>query len=401
MKKEFLQSIKVISLGLVLAFGINFAMAAWTGPTSAPTGNNVDGPITTSDNDKTSNKNQIKYGGVNFGKGVSIGKVTDPNISQNSYLDVNGSTETKGFVNFGMASIYPSDISDSSTDKDLFTVFGTTDSWGKPEFVVDTRSRTTTARNLVAEKNLNVGEIADTPVLFVGEKAYVGDALYVGTTSPSLLSTDANGIKPESYDLFLNGNTNIGVPADGNAGGLCTMTYYDMADPNGPNRTCPYGTYLSRVNINSNNNTATYAECNSFSTKSSLSGSCYNFTEVLSHISYTWNNNSSNECNPQLQMNIGIDKSGAGGLTYSWEAKQDSDDWVKFSDFSNTKNGFEVVGSSTGTCSSSNPSCKIASRSRSGTQRQVALRVTVMDKSKNKSFQQISKNFDRKQICNS
>ncbi|MCR4342706.1 MAG: hypothetical protein NUV40_02230, partial [Patescibacteria group bacterium] len=53
MKKEnIIQSIKVITLGLMVAVGLSYAFA-WTAPTSAPPGGNVSAPINVSNTSQT------------------------------------------------------------------------------------------------------------------------------------------------------------------------------------------------------------------------------------------------------------------------------------------------------------------------------------------------------------
>jgi len=58
MKKDLIQSIKVVFLALVLATGVSFVSAAWNEPTGAPPSNNAPEPI------NVSGTAQIKDGGV-------------------------------------------------------------------------------------------------------------------------------------------------------------------------------------------------------------------------------------------------------------------------------------------------------------------------------------------------
>jgi len=57
MKKDFINLIKIIVLGLVLSVGVAYILA-WTGPTGIATSNNIDKPI------NTSTSNQKKGGGT-------------------------------------------------------------------------------------------------------------------------------------------------------------------------------------------------------------------------------------------------------------------------------------------------------------------------------------------------
>lgn len=71
----YLQSIKTILLALILAFGISYVSAAWSGPTQAPPNGNVDAPINVGIVD------QIKNAGLGlntlavFGQGSFDGEV--------------------------------------------------------------------------------------------------------------------------------------------------------------------------------------------------------------------------------------------------------------------------------------------------------------------------------------
>lgn len=50
MKKETLNAFKVISLAIVLSFGISVAYGAWSQPTQTPTGGNIATPVNVGDN---------------------------------------------------------------------------------------------------------------------------------------------------------------------------------------------------------------------------------------------------------------------------------------------------------------------------------------------------------------
>ncbi len=67
MKKQFLQSAKVIILGLILAVGVGSAMGGWTPPTTAPTSGNTEQPINEGVAD------QWKIGGLALIGNFSIG----------------------------------------------------------------------------------------------------------------------------------------------------------------------------------------------------------------------------------------------------------------------------------------------------------------------------------------
>jgi hypothetical protein len=102
---------KVVSLGLILGFGLQFAQA-WTVPTQAPPGGNVSGPMT------TGNGTQYKTGRLGVNSNVvpvnafEVGGGGDALIGGNAYvngnvgvgtiaptqkLDVNGNVKGTGF----------------------------------------------------------------------------------------------------------------------------------------------------------------------------------------------------------------------------------------------------------------------------------------------------------------
>jgi hypothetical protein len=65
LKKSTLQAVKVVILALVLSVGAQFALAAWTAPTSAAPAGNVEAPV------NTGVANQIKAGGLGVGNFVA------------------------------------------------------------------------------------------------------------------------------------------------------------------------------------------------------------------------------------------------------------------------------------------------------------------------------------------
>lgn len=64
--KQFLSTIKIVTLGLILALGVGYVSAAggWVGPTTSPTGGNIEPPV------NVSATNQVKSGA--FGVGPSL-----------------------------------------------------------------------------------------------------------------------------------------------------------------------------------------------------------------------------------------------------------------------------------------------------------------------------------------
>ena len=82
MKKELIQSLKIIIFGIVVTFGMSYLLA-WTGPPANPPANNIDAPINVGIND------QIKGGGNSVG----------------SLLHINGSLSSNSLAVFGPATI--------------------------------------------------------------------------------------------------------------------------------------------------------------------------------------------------------------------------------------------------------------------------------------------------------
>lgn len=67
---NFMQTIKVIALALVLAFGVQYAVAqTWVGPSGSPPGNNTPAPL------NVGSLGQIKTGGVTLGSGLTAAGV--------------------------------------------------------------------------------------------------------------------------------------------------------------------------------------------------------------------------------------------------------------------------------------------------------------------------------------
>ncbi len=250
MKKELLQSIKVIALGLILAFGINFAIA-WTGPTAAPTGSNVEGPITVGDN--IGGKNQVKLGGVNFGKTVSIGKVTDT-TGKNVVLDVNGFSYTKGIANLGLVSVYPSGFG-NGPDGQLFEVFGTDFDFNPDSavFAVDTSNGgIANARNLyVGQKSLFEDKATFNNDVYVQKDTNVQGRISVGTLGGTYAGSN------NEYNLNVKGSTNIGRNTD-----FCILSRNDVESRQ---RICPIGLYLAGMDTTADENKSeAYATCRPF-----------------------------------------------------------------------------------------------------------------------------------------
>ena len=78
--RDLIQSLKTIALALILALGLNFAMA-WTGPTGAPPANNTSAPV------NVSNTAQIKSGGLWLGSlGTDGGAIFGGIVSANGGL---------------------------------------------------------------------------------------------------------------------------------------------------------------------------------------------------------------------------------------------------------------------------------------------------------------------------
>ncbi len=96
--------LKVISLGLILGLGIQFAKA-WTGPSAAPPGGNVSGPITTSDQgqQKAGSLSVNTSGAYVYALLVPHGNVGIGTISPGEKLEVNGNVKATAYF-------YASDI---------------------------------------------------------------------------------------------------------------------------------------------------------------------------------------------------------------------------------------------------------------------------------------------------
>ncbi len=398
MTKEFVKSIKFLIIGVAVVVGANFVYA-WNGPTGAPsTTTNADLPLT------VGSARQTKGAGLNLGGTLSVNKATDPQTG--SVLDVDGVIMSKGHLVLGGESIMPSvdgyglQVLNSAATQSILSVDTRTPFEGIQTKRLRAEEDVNLDKSLSVNNDLTVDADTSTSTLLVGKTAYVGDSLYVGTTAPDSMQDDLNNAKATSYDFFLNGTTNIGIPVYG-GGGQCTMTYTEMGTQG---KQCPLGTYLSRISgSTSNPNVDTYAECSSFSPSTYLTGSCYGFKPLVTHISYLWDSNSGNTCGVEMHATVsvtkngsGVDQNGAGGLTYAWEAKLDNGNWVTPSTDYLMGTPPKIRGN--GDCGNT-ASCKVYFGVRQDTQHQVALRVRVKDSDGTESWNQVSKNFSRKYFC--
>ena len=346
MKKEFLQPIKVIFLGVLLSIGISYVSAAWNAPTSGPTANNTEPPIT------VSSLRQTKFAGVNFKTGISVGKETDPALPNPNWqikdsnvptLDVVGHSSIAGTLSVkeiitagaglivkGAASFSPygNTLDDNGA---IFKVLDNKQDPTKPVFFVNTALTGTiptpttvpgiwtkyfwASENATFEKNLNVGtdldvgnDVSVTNNLLTGKDVFVGDNLKV-THNANIVGDLAIGYAGEGflngnsiYDLYLNGTTNIG------RGSTCYLNK-SLSDSKG----CPEGSYLQRINSNAGtNSTDQYAICKAFNPTGLLSTSgegsvCYNNLSPLkiNFSSISWGYQTS-ECSPQVSAAINI-----------------------------------------------------------------------------------------------
>lgn len=76
-----LNSIKILTLAMILSFGLQYAFAAWSDPTSSPTGGNTSAPINVSSTTQTKTGGIIAWGG---------GVFTGNGVWANQYCDENG-----------------------------------------------------------------------------------------------------------------------------------------------------------------------------------------------------------------------------------------------------------------------------------------------------------------------
>lgn len=77
---QTINTFKILILALVLAFGLQYASAAWIGPTANPPGNNAPAPINVSDSTQEKDGGFIAWaGGVFTGNGVWANQYCDEN----------------------------------------------------------------------------------------------------------------------------------------------------------------------------------------------------------------------------------------------------------------------------------------------------------------------------------
>jgi len=114
MKKTFLNTFKIVVVGVLLAGGITYA-STWVAPTSAPTGGNPDAPI------NIGPTGQIKLGGLTLGAGTGVSQAFTvlngksgfgfATIPSNLLADVNGSIGAKQYCDEkGLNCVPASDI---------------------------------------------------------------------------------------------------------------------------------------------------------------------------------------------------------------------------------------------------------------------------------------------------
>ncbi len=113
MSIQIVSWLKVVSLSIILSFGIQFVQA-WTSPNTTPPGGNVSGPITTGSTAQTKN-GPLTVSGVlksNAGGFLNQGVLTTGNVSLNSWGswlvlgDVNSSWNSWHDVNLQSGLIY-------------------------------------------------------------------------------------------------------------------------------------------------------------------------------------------------------------------------------------------------------------------------------------------------------
>ena len=90
MKKDFLQSIKIIVLGLILVLGISLVSATWTPPPNNPPQENAEGPI------NEGSESQVKNGGLSV-KTFSATRDADflGDVTLDELKDQNASSENR------------------------------------------------------------------------------------------------------------------------------------------------------------------------------------------------------------------------------------------------------------------------------------------------------------------
>jgi len=75
MKKDLLNTLKILAAAIILSFGISAVYAQWVPPTQAPPGGNVDAPINTGETA------QIKNGGLSVGAFLANSAVFNGNVN--------------------------------------------------------------------------------------------------------------------------------------------------------------------------------------------------------------------------------------------------------------------------------------------------------------------------------
>ena len=93
MIKKIISALKVISLSLILAFGVSY-VSAWTAPTVTPPGGNVAPPI------NVSSVPQTKAGGLTVGSLATGGATLGPTTSSYGAATLKGSTNNYSGINF-------------------------------------------------------------------------------------------------------------------------------------------------------------------------------------------------------------------------------------------------------------------------------------------------------------
>jgi hypothetical protein len=99
MKKDFIQLVKIITLGIFISFGVGYLFAGdWTNPTGTPTGRNISTPIT------IDNYNQAKGDTTSAGYLFDVNGIlaTSGNLFVNTQVTIDGSIQLKKFEDQGL-----------------------------------------------------------------------------------------------------------------------------------------------------------------------------------------------------------------------------------------------------------------------------------------------------------